>query len=422
MILLELVRTVRMGVKSLLLHKLRAFLTMLGMLFGVASVVAMLAVGEGASKAAQDRIQALGSTNILLRSKKPDVQEQNTSSNVWTAQVYGLTYDDLDRFKHTLPAAELVVPVRETHKEMRVGAEYQASYVLGTTPEYLTVTGMRVREGRWLTDQDDQRRTNVCVLGAFAAENLFPLDNPIGQSVRAGSDRFTVVGVLETLGRASGSVGPPVDECVFVPMSVSRAWFGDTSMKRTGGSMEVESVQLHEIKIRVADPAAVLDTARVVREMLSENHAKQDFTVVVPLELLKEAEAQKLIWNLVLGSIAGISLLVGGIGIMNVMLATVTERTREIGIRRALGAKKKHIVSQFLVETVVLSMTGGLLGVAAGLAGPILIETFAKMPTVALPQHWILSFGVSALVGVVSGLYPAVRAANMDPVEALRHE
>jgi putative ABC transport system permease protein len=240
--------------------------------------------------------------------------------------------------------------------------------------------------------------------------------------LNVSGNRFVVIGVFEYLGRASGAMGPSYDEAVFVPMSTSRAWFGDLRMKRSGGAMEITQVELHEIKLRVTDPDLVIDTARVIRQMLGDSHAQRDYSITVPLELLRQAEEQHRIWSIVLASIAGISLLVGGIGIMNVMLATVTERTREIGIRRALGAKRRNIVSQFLVETLVLSCCGGLLGVALGMLIPTIVERFAEMKTLVRPEHPMMAFSISALTGVVFGLYPAWRAASMDPVEALRHE
>ena len=199
-------------------------------------------------------------------------------------------------------------------------------------------------------------------------------------------------------------------------------WYGDLQVKLRAGSREMEQVELHEIIIGVDAPENVSLVAGAAREMLARSHGQRDYEVVVPLELLQRAEETKRIFNIVLGSIAGISLLVGGIGIMNVMLATVTERTREIGIRRALGAKRRHILLQFLTETVVLSVGGGLLGVILGLAIPIAVEHWAEMRTIVTPTAPVLAFMISAAIGIVFGLYPAWRAANMHPVEALRHE
>jgi putative ABC transport system permease protein len=413
-------RTLRLGLKSLMLHKLRSALTMLGVLFGVSSVVAMLAIGEGGSYEAQQQIKALGSNNIILRTVEPP--ETSDDSNVWDAKRYGLTYVDAETIRSTLQSVELVVPVRETARTIGASDRPLPGVVLGTTPDFLRVSGMRLAEGRWLTDLDLSTTANVTVLGATAAQMYFPLTNPLGRTIHADQDRFVVVGVLDYLGRVSGGFGPSLDEGVYIPITTSRVWFGDRTFKRSGGRFEIKNVELTEINVRVAQPELVLDTARVIRELLEDRHKEKDWVDKVPLELLKQAQEQQRIWSIVLASIAGISLLVGGIGIMNVMLATVTERTREIGIRRALGAKKRHIVSQFLTETLVLSCGGGLLGVALGMAIPSAVEHFADMKTLILIQHPLMAFSISALVGVVFGIYPAWRAAGMDPVEALRHE
>lgn len=416
----EATRTVRLGVKSLMLHKLRASLTMLGVLFGVSSVVAMLAIGEGGSFEAQEQIKALGSNNILIRTVEPP--EQTDDSSVWEAKRYGLTYADAEIIKATLPSIDLVVPVRETSRH--IGASYRPmpGTVLGTTPDFLEISGMKLTNGRWLTEMDIRQTANVAVLGSTAARLYFPLTDPVGQTVRADKDRFVVIGVLDYLGRVSGSFGPSLDEGVYIPISTSRAWFGDQSVRRSGGSFEMKHVELAEISVRVKSSEQVIDTARVIRDLLNTRHKDKDWVDKVPLELLKQEQEQQRIWSIVLASIAGISLLVGGIGIMNVMLATVTERTREIGIRRALGAKRRNIISQFLVETLVLSCCGGALGVALGMAIPYVVEQFTDLKTLVLPQHPILAFSISAMVGIVFGLYPAWRAAAMDPVDALRHE
>jgi putative ABC transport system permease protein len=419
---LGLVRTVRLGVKSLLLNKLRSFLTAIGLLFGVCAVIAILAVGEGTAYEAQQQLKALGSSNILIRSTKPEASQQSSSTSMWNAQAYGLTNEIAERFEKTLNGLQKMVPARETVKEFRAGEQWVPSVAIGTTPDYADVVGMRIAEGRWLTQEDDVRRANVTVLGAHAAEKLFPLRSALGEAVRIGSDRFVVVGVLATLGRVSGSTGISLDLAAYIPISVSRAYFGEININRNGGSFSIENVQLHSITLKMEDDSLVEGAAAVVREMLSSAFPKKDYDLVVPLELLRQKEEQKRMFNIALGAIAGISLLVGGIGIMNVMLATVTERTREIGIRRALGAKKVHIISQFLVETIVLSVGGGILGVLAGSLLPSAIENFLNMKTILVWDHTVRAFLVSAIVGIVAGVYPAWRAANMDPVEALRHE
>lgn len=416
-------RAVRIGVSSLLLHKLRSFLTTLGMLFGVSSVIAMLAIGEGASEEAQEQIRRLGSQNVILRSVKPpdDLQSDQTTRVI----SYGLTHADLARVRETFPGVARVVPVRELPEEVRNGRRSMTPRVLATTPEYLDVTGRIVSQGRFLSDLDEARVSNVCVLGWEVARWLFPLEDPIGKRVRIGSNYFEIVGILVPRVPLAGDApdaGKEVTGEVFIPLSTGRKWYGDLLVRRRSGSREMEEVQLHEVIVEVERPEDVIFVANAARTMLQREHLKRDYEVVVPLELLIRKQETKRIFNIVLGSIAGISLLVGGIGIMNVMLATVTERTREIGIRRALGAKRRHIVTQFLVETIVLSVGGGLAGIALGLLIPVGVEHWANMRTIVTPAAPMLAFGISAGVGVVFGLYPAWRAATMDPVEALRHE
>ena len=420
----RLFRTVRLGISSLMLHKLRSLLTTLGVLFGTSSVIAMLAIGEGASSEAQEQIRRLGSQNVILRSVKPK-EDENLGNQTTRVVIYGLTQEDLERISDTFPGVARVVPVRDIPEEVRYLDRLTTPRVRATLPVYIDVTGRLIHDGRFITPQDERLTANVCVLGTEVARKLFPFESPLGKKVRIGGDYYTVVGTIAPrLPTSTEGAAADVDltDEVFIPLSTGRNWYGEMQVRRRAGSTDMERVQLHEIIVEVGDPDNVVFVADACREMLERNHDQEDYEVVVPLELLARAEETKRIFNIVLGSIAGISLLVGGIGIMNVMLATVTERTREIGIRRALGAKRVHIVAQFLVETVVLSVGGGLLGVAVGLVIPLCVERWADMRTVVTPAAPALAFGISAAIGVVFGLYPAWRAAGMDPVEALRHE
>jgi len=419
----RLLRTLRLGIGSLMLHKLRSLLTTLGVLFGVSSVIAMLAVGEGASAEAQDQIRQLGSQNVILRSiKPPDDKVTNQQSRVVS---YGLKHADLQRIEETFPGVRRAVPVLQVQGEVRAGARVAQPRILATPDSYLDVTNRALHEGRFLTGADERAAKNVCVLGYEVARTLFPFESSIGQSVRVGADYFEVVGTLlprVQLGDDPPQPGSEATSELFIPLETGTKWYGGRQVKIRSGSMEMEQVELHEIVIEVDRPENVQFVADTAREMLARNHDRRDYEVVVPLELLMRAKETQRIFNIVLGSIAGISLLVGGIGIMNVMLATVTERTREIGIRRALGAKRTHIVMQFLVETIVLSAGGGVLGVLLGLSIPLLVEHFAEMRTIVTPSGPLLAFAISVGTGIVFGLYPAWRAASMDPVEALRHE
>ncbi|MEX1026312.1 MAG: ABC transporter permease [Planctomycetota bacterium] len=417
-------QAIKTGVSSLLLHKLRSALTTLGVLFGTSSVIAMLAIGEGGSYEAQEQIRLLGSQNVILRSVKPP-QEAGGSNQQSRILTYGLLNADFDRVRETFPAVALAVPVREFAKEVRVGARVSSPRILATEPSYIDVTGRIVAAGRFLIPDDERVRRNVCVLSTELARKLFPFESSLGKEVRIESNYFVVVGTLlprVPTGDDPAKVGADVTGELFIPLATANDFYGVMQVKQSAGTREMEEVELHEVILGVDHPENVALVANASREMLRRFHKKHDHDVVVPLELLARAEETKRIFNIVLGSIAGISLLVGGIGIMNVMLATVTERTREIGIRRALGAKRRHIVSQFLIETVVLSVGGGLAGVGLGLLIPEIVERFADLKTIVTPMAPVLAFCISAGVGVIFGLYPAWRAATMDPVEALRHE
>jgi putative ABC transport system permease protein len=406
-----------------MLHKLRSFLTSLGVLIGTAAVIVALAVGEGASEAALEQIRQLGSRNVILRSVKPR-EDFATGQQAVRVISYGLTEEDRARVEETFPGVARVVPVREIYEEVRHGERAMNPRVMATLPVYRDVTGRVVSEGRFLADEDTKNIANVCVISDEIARYLFPFASPIGDQLKIGADYYTVIGtMLSRVHQQSDAVpGGKSTAEVFIPLETGRKWYGNMQVKMRAGSREMEEVELHEIVVEVQSDETVPMVAAACREMLARNHKQSDYEIVVPLELLLRAEETKRIFSIVLGTIAAVSLMVGGIGIMNVMLATVTERTREIGIRRAIGAKRRHIVTQFLVETVVLSVGGGLLGVAAGLVFSAIVERAADMRTIITPAAPVVAFLISAGVGVVFGLYPAWRAANMDPVEALRHE
>ncbi|MDP7245940.1 MAG: ABC transporter permease [Planctomycetota bacterium] len=416
-------RSIRLGVKSLLLHKLRSLLTTLGILFGVSSVIAMLAIGEGASEEAQEQIRRLGSQNVILRSVKP--LEDKVSGPSYSANAYGLTWQDFERASETFPWVENSIPVKNIVQEVRFEDKVINPRILATTWEYQNVTGRIVHRGRFISQADDDLVSNVCVIGYEVSRLLFPGLESIGQKIKIGPEYFKVVGVILPRVPLSDDL-PEVDTSVtseiLIPLTTGRRWFGDMTIKIRSGSREMEQVELNEIVLSARSPSHVSYIAAASREMLARNHKQNDYEIVVPLELLARAEETKRIFNIVLGCIACISLLVGGIGIMNVMLATVTERTREIGIRRALGARRYHIMLQFLVETVVLSVGGGILGILLGVSIPAFVEYFADMRTIVTFSAPILAFGISVSIGLVFGLYPAWQAANLDPVEALRHE
>jgi putative ABC transport system permease protein len=419
---MRVVRHVRLGVKNLLLRKLRSFLTVLGVVFGVGSVVAMLAVGEGASKEALERIRMLGSNNIIIDSVKPVDQEDAVmaDSNV---SMYGLKYDDEQRIAETFTSTNRTVPIKIVRKEGRLGNKMLELRVVGTTPDWFELVSRPMIAGRVLLRSDSGSQKNAVVLTEHGARRLLANESTIGQSLRIGGDYFEVVGIVRSEGGSAGTIQTPDQEVdAYIPINVAKDRFGDTYTKRAAGSRIRERVELHQMIVEVDSIDHVESTAAGIERMLDRFHKHTDYKISVPLTLLRQAEATKRTFNIVLGSIAAISLLVGGIGIMNIMLASVTERTREIGVRRAIGAKKGQIIAQFLIETVVLSTLGGFIGIGIGILIPWSITYFAGMPTVVTPESLLLSLGISMGVGMLFGIYPAMRAAALDPIVALRHE
>ena len=421
-------RIVQLGIKSLLLHKMRSGLTMLGIIFGVCSVIAMLAIGEGASYEAQEAIKRLGSSNVILRSVKPPQDNKSTSTGrSWIAE-FGLTYADVGRLQETIPGIRRVLPMRIIREDIRFNNITLQGQVIGTLPLYSEMNNVELSRGRFLTSTDETHQKNICVLTLNLAARLFPYQDPLEEEIKIGGDYYQVVGLLRERSteqkrpQAGHMEGQALDSNVYIPLSTARSRFGETIFRRSAGSFEAEKVQLHQVTVEFASVDSVEVAVPQLDSMLRRFHPRKDYEMIVPLELLRQAEQTKRIFNIVLGSIAAISLIVGGIGIMNIMLATVTERTREIGVRRALGAKKKDITTQFLVETVVLSVGGGLIGVVVGILTPLLVSQLTDMKTIITPWSVIIAFGISGAVGIVFGIYPASRAAALDPIEALRHE
>ncbi len=439
----RLLKQLRLGLNSLLLHKLRSGLAVLGILIGVTAVIWLVAMGEGVSYQAQQQIKDLGATNIIVRSVKPPEDSSRTAGGFFIP--YGLLREDYTRILANVPTIRNAVPMREIRKEVRNEDRAVDAKLVGCTPDYLDLNRLRIARGRFLEDRDLTEVANVAVLAAHTAEQLFRHEDSIGRSVQIGSDFYVVVGLTEPRG-ASAAIGGSLeardyDLDVYIPLETLRWRIGDMVMTARAGSREGEIVELSQITLTVGDLDEVDEAAAIIQSLLEKYHKVRDYAIVVPKELLRQAEMLRMLFNVLLVLIAGISLLVGGIGIMNIMLATVTERTREIGIRRALGATQGDIIRQFLTETVVLSSTGGLLGVMLGFlcipAVPTirrLVSAFFPHVIASLPPNlqnleprialWsiVAAFCISVAVGMLFGLYPARRAAQMDPSEALRHE
>ena len=421
---------IKTAVRSLLLHKLRSLLAVLGLVFGVASVVVMLAVAEGAEQKSAMEIQALGIRNIYLTSSRPRKNSDGSAGPVKKSGRFGLTQADVGNLADAYPAIAQVIPIRRTPRLIRHQQRAEEIEMLGVWPNYLTGSPMQIGEGRFLVDQDIQLRRNVCVIGEGIARRFFGFQPPIGKLVsisaignRQDGQSFRVVGVLRGRPSIDGRSNSEDDfrREIFVPLTTDWSRFGESIPSMRGGAVVKERLQLSEILVQVDEAEQVGGTASFLRNLLSQTHPSQDYGVRVPLELLEQARRQQRIFAIVVGSIAAVSLLVGGIGIMNIMLATVSERTREIGIRRALGARRTDIILQFLFETVTLSMVGALIGLGCGLAIPSLISRVTQLPTHISFWTVMTAVGVALVVGVASGVYPARRAAKLDPVQALQH-
>jgi len=424
-------RTIKLGIKSLWMHKLRSTLTTLGIIFGVCSVIAMLAIGEGASRDTQEAIARLGSSNIIIETVKPPPKQADSGSGD-TVLSYGLTYADAEAIRNCIPNVEVAVPIRQLDNQARYLNRKIPIKLTGTVPWYTEISPISVIRGRFLTSTDVEYKLNVCVIDEKAARDLFLFDDPMGQYIKIHGNFYRVMGISTSVARSNnsnsfggGSTGENSEQAignVYIPVTTAKIRFTEYKATFDGGTASRERVELQKITIKVESMEQIIPIRNVLQGLIEKRHKVKDYDIIVPLELLKQAAQSKRIFNIVLGSIAAISLLVGGIGIMNIMLASVSERTREIGIRRALGAKKNDIIFQFLTETVLLTLIGGLVGIAVGALIPFLVTRFGDMPTVVTTWSILLSFGISGATGVTFGLYPAWRAANMDPIESLRHE
>ena len=442
MVYLQL-RTWQLGVKSLLLHPLRSLLTVLGIFIGTASVIWLLAIGEGISSKAQEQIAQLGADNIILRSVQPVSNKGSGGRNALAIKPYGLTRDDYGNLAQ-IETISRAVRIRETKRECKYRDRTSEARIVGCDPEYMDLNRLVVDKGHFVTDAESKAEDGICILSAELAEKLFLYEDPLGKTLHVQNHSYSVVGVMQAktaTAAVGGSMsGQDFSQDIYIPYTTFVRRIGDKNNYFHAGSLVRESLELNQVTLKVAKPDDVLQTADAVRAMLSGRHPEEDYAVVVPMELLEQAKNTRLMFMVFMGLMAAVSLVVGGIGIMNIMLATVTERTREIGIRRALGAKRGDITRQFLVETIVISVAGGLTGVLGGLiVGPLIqglrwfLETFMQSAMQSLPETmrdvtpiivpWSipLAFGISMMIGVVFGLYPARRAARMNVIDALRH-
>jgi putative ABC transport system permease protein len=406
-----------MGLSSLLVHKLRSLLTMLGMIFGVGAVVAMLSITAGAQKEMISYIDLLGVNNIIVEAKEAvDANELQARRAI----SQGLTFRDYRAISENVPGLEALTP-RKRFKPQKVlpKTSQDLPLLIGVLPNFAAINNLKMVSGRFFTAEENDRSAPVCVLGETAKVNLLGFDPAVGKYVKVNDLWLQVIGVLSQQATADtvveGMESANRNNMIISPLN--------TVMRRFEDNNSYLKDEIDGIYMKVATGTDSIETSNVVSAILSATHKDAgDFTVIVPADLLKQKQQTQRIFSIVMICIAGISLLVGGIGIMNIMLATVLERTREIGIRRAIGARQSDIIRQFLTEAVLISIVGGLIGIAFGFSLSLIISRAAGWSTEVTSGSIAVAFGVSVAIGLLFGIYPAVQAAKLDPIEAIRYE
>ncbi len=424
----------KVSLESLGAHKLRTTLTMLGVIFGVAAVIAMLSIGEGAKQEALEQISILGINNIIVNSKMLDERAEAESGS---QRSQGLSIADGENIAQFKDMISHVVPQRfEAFSTVSSGGNQSSARIVSTTPDFVLASSIEVEIGRFITAIDNDDFAQVCVLGSMTKRNLFAFDNPIGKSIRIGDLEFTVIGIMADKyigrGKVEGLELKNFNEDIYIPLNTAMKKF-DRQAPASGipgmmiineGEQEIGVVpELDQLTISVRNLDDVGAVNKLVERILQRRHYNvPDYDIVVPESLLRQSQKTQQIFNIVMGAIAGLSLLVGGIGIMNIMLATVLERTREIGVRRAVGATRADVMRQFLIEATMICLLGCAVGIVVGLLISRVIAFYAGWPTIVSMYSIILAVGVSTTVGIVFGLYPARKAARLDVIESLRYE
>jgi macrolide transport system ATP-binding/permease protein len=434
----SLANLTKSALQSMVTHPLRSILTGLGVFIGVVSVIWLLAIGEGIAEQAELEIMELGANNLILSSQKPSQQDRSQKGDYFIS--WGLTENDYRKIVDTVPSISAAYPTRELSRR-HASTEHDKKKVefLGCLPNYRDLHKLKISKGRFISEEDNRDKAEVCVLASGLAKKLFPFGDSIGRTVSIEGNLFTVIGEVAPRSalKDDGKLGfkELFNDNIYLPLETHWAKIFDFYYKGYDGSHLISKLTL-----TIDDQTKLFSVAQMIRDMLIRDHGIEDFQVTVPFELMQQAERAKMTFVALMGLVAGISLFVGGVGIMNIMLATVTERTREIGIRRAIGANKKDIVFQFLLETTVLTGAGGLAGIIAGLLcapaynsllgmikqiAPTLYESLPtamqNMNPVVVPWSLPLVFAIAVATGIIFGLYPARKASNMDPVDALRH-
>jgi putative ABC transport system permease protein len=405
--------SIRIALRALRVNRMRSALTMLGIIIGVAAVIAMVGVGAGATARIQQQIQSIGSNLIMVMPGSISTNGVRLGSGAMAS----LTQDDAKAIAAECPSVALTAPTVRGGVQVVYGNNNWATNAQGVTPDYMTIRDYTMLSGQFFTTQDVDAAAKVAVLGETVAENLFGDSDPTGQVVIIKNVPFTVAGVLTPKGQSP--TGQDQDDVILLPIS--------TAMQKVLGANRANAQAVGSLTVQAISPQAMDQAIAEMEALLRERHRilpglEDDFTIRNLTEVFQAQETSAQVMSILLGAIASVSLIVGGIGIMNIMLVSVTERTREIGLRQAVGAKTGDILLQFLVEAVTLSLLGGIVGIAVGLTASVLISHFAKWSTAVSPLSILLAFLFSALVGVFFGYYPARKAAYMDPIEALRYE
>jgi putative ABC transport system permease protein len=410
---MKVLASMRIALRALRVNRMRSALTMLGIIIGVAAVIAMVAVGSGATARIQEQIQSIGSNLIMVLPGSITTSGMRLGSGVGVT----LTEDDAKAIAAECPAVTAVAPSVRGGAQVMFGNNNWATSVLGTTPDYLKIRDLTAASGRAFTDDDIAGAAKVALLGPTVVKNLFGDADPVGQIIRIKNVPFTVAGELSAKGQSPS--GQDQDDVILIPIS--------TAKRQVLGTSQANARSVGSLMVQAYGPQAMNEAEGEMRALLRQRHRLQpdqddDFTVRNLAEVFAAQESSARVMSILLGAIASVSLIVGGIGIMNIMLVSVTERTREIGLRLAIGAKTRDILSQFLVEAVTLSILGGIAGILIGIAASVLISHLAKWNTLLSPTAIALAFVFSGLVGIFFGYYPARKAALLDPIDALRYE
>jgi putative ABC transport system permease protein len=406
---------IRVALYGLRDHKFRSFLTMLGIIFGTASVITMISIGEGAKKQAMAKYQDLGVSNIIIRDK------DLTDADLEQARIkfsQGLTISDTRAINEIVPGITGIAPQAEAKLDAMYGDKSSKATVIGVTPEVTNILNFRLEKGIFIDQDHYSRQLKVCVLGSNIARELFSYEDPLGKNIKLGDQWFEVAGVLHSKALFTETVGElaarDLNNDVYIPLSTFSGRIPKTNILTS---------ELKQVTVKLQSSQMLIESAAVMRSILSRRHFNNDdFSIIIPYELMEQEKRESRIYNLLLASIAAISLIVGGIGIMNIMLATVMERTQEIGIRRAVGGRRSDIMGQFVPEAMAMSITGGLIGVFLGIFLSLGIGLVTEVRTFLTIYSIFIAFGFSVIVGITFGYLPARRAADLKPIESIRHE